>query len=354
VRLANHEGLGSDPVGIIQIGENATGGSFDVAFDNVVFDSKFIEPATPTPTPHSSLLAEKSPTVTDGEATPVVFDASPLANPETSATPYFSDDFESGNLSKWSKTKGMVTAQTAAMKGTNGARAVSTNEATYIRKTLQSPVTELYYRVYVSVANKSNSTVYLMRCRTAADESIVGVYLNGSGRLGYRNDVTGRVATGTYVIEPGGWHEIQIHVLVSGANGMVEIWMDGIKILSDPETFGSTPIGIVQLGENGTGSRTYDIAYDDVAVSPVYIPPEVGTPEGSTQPATAPEASPVIATPVEVASPEATPVEPTPPPTTAESRGRAGSGPILQTAMSPPGRSEMSFGTRRDVVGSVD
>ena len=334
VRLANHEGLGPDPVGIIQIGENATGGSFDVAFDDVVFDSKFIEPATPTPTAHSSLLAERSPTATGAEGTPVVFEVSPLASPEVSATPYFADGFESGNLSRWSKTKGMVTAQSAAMEGTNGARAVSSNEATYVRKSLPAPVTDLYYRTYLNVANKSNSTVYLMRCRTVADESIVGVYLNGSGRLGYRNDVTGRVATGTYVIEPGGWHEIQIHVSLSGAGGIVEVWLDGIKILSNAETFGSTPIGIVQLGENDTGSRTYDIAYDDVAVSPVYVPPEIEAPKASTAPTPALETSPREASPV-----DATPVEPTPPPTTANSAAIAGVVPIPFDMMAQPDRS---------------
>ena len=43
--------------------------------------------------------------------------------------------------------------------------------------------------------------------------------------------------------------------------------LDGSRIaaLSTTGSFGTTSIGRVQLGENGTG-KTYDVAFDDVAV----------------------------------------------------------------------------------------
>ncbi|GIW03627.1 MAG: hypothetical protein KatS3mg059_0247 [Thermomicrobiales bacterium] len=42
---------------------------------------------------------------------------------------------------------------------------------------------------------------------------------------------------------------------------------DGALVISKTEILGTTPTGIVQIGENGTGSRSYDIAFDEVLVS---------------------------------------------------------------------------------------
>ena len=58
----------------------------------------------------------------------------------------------------------------------------------------------------------------------------------------------------------------------NGESGQSEIWLDGVRIdpLSTTASFGTSPIGRVLIGDTST-SRTYDIAFDEVAVDPGFI-----------------------------------------------------------------------------------
>ena len=59
---------------------------------------------------------------------------------------------------------------------------------------------------------------------------------------------------------------------MNGESGQSEIWLDGVRIdpLSTTASFGTSPIGRVLIGDTST-SRTYDIAFDEVAVDPGFI-----------------------------------------------------------------------------------
>jgi hypothetical protein len=105
-----------------------------------------------------------------------------------------------------------------------------------------------------------------MKFRTGTGSWLLGVYLSSTGKLAYRNDVAGVSTSSTTTVSTGTWHSLQVHVVINGANGQTETWLDGVKInaLSKTESLGTTPIGRIQLGENSTG-RSYDVAFDTVA-----------------------------------------------------------------------------------------
>ena len=54
--------------------------------------------------------------------------------------------------------------------------------------------------------------------------------------------------------------------------GQVAVWLDGTPVttLTRAESLGTNPVGYLQLGDNGT-SKTFDVAFDDVAASAQYV-----------------------------------------------------------------------------------
>jgi hypothetical protein len=186
---------------------------------------------------------------------------------------------------------------------------------------LTAPQTELYFRTFINIQNQSSATVYFIRFRNANDASFLGVYSNSSGRIGYRNDVSGLSTTTTATISKGVWHEVELHAIVNGAGGLVEIWLDGVLVVSKAENLGANPTQIIQIGENGTGSRSYDIAFDDVIASTTFIAPTGAAPAAQARiantatPTMTPEPT-ATATPTPTATPMPTD---TPAPTATES-----------------------------------
>jgi hypothetical protein len=116
--------------------------------------------------------------------------------------------------------------------------------------------------------------VYLNRLRAAngAAQSLIAWSVSSTGRLAYRNDVTGVSTTSTTVVPTGAWQELQVHVVINGTASQTETWLNGTKIdqLSKTESLGTTAVGRVQFGDNATG-KTFDIAYDDITVDTALI-----------------------------------------------------------------------------------
>jgi len=190
-----------------------------------------------------------------------------LAN--VTASLLFSDDFESGALSKWTSVNGLTVQQQQVYDGTYGARQTSSGAATWAYKQLGATQNNVYYRLRFKIISLS-SNVYLLKFRTTATAggtSILGVYIDSTGKLAYRNDVDPGNVISTTNVTNGVWHDIQAHVFINGAASQTEVWFDGLLIdaLSNTEMLGTTPIGRIQLGDNST-ARTYDVALDNVVV----------------------------------------------------------------------------------------
>jgi parallel beta-helix repeat protein len=201
-----------------------------------------------------------------------------FSNTATATTPagsaaLFSDGFETGNLSNWTSTTGLAAQQQEVFQGAWAARGTTTSATTWAYKTLGSAHSELHYRIRFKVVSQgASSTVNLLKLRTATGTALFGLFRNSAGNLGYRNEVAAVSTTSTTPVTTGVWHEVQVRVRINGASGESETWFDGVRIpfLSKVESFGTTPIGRLQIGENSSG-KVYDVAFDEVVASTSFI-----------------------------------------------------------------------------------
>ncbi|MGZ6825189.1 MAG: fibronectin type III domain-containing protein, partial [Mycobacteriales bacterium] len=179
----------------------------------------------------------------------------------------FSDGFETGDLSRWTASSGMTVQQQVVGSGAFSARATATGGAAYVYKTLSTAQSDLYYDGRFDVISSANNNVSLMRLRTSAAGAILTVYRRADGYLYYYNEVTGTTALGPQV-STGVWHELEVHALVNGTSGQIQVWLDGSPVASMTKTdnLGTTPTGRVYVGEPATG-RTFDVAFDSEVLS---------------------------------------------------------------------------------------
>jgi hypothetical protein len=217
-----------------------------------------------------------------------------LATSTTPGAVVFNDDFETGDLSRWTSPTGLTVEQAIGFSGspTLVARAnTATADPSYARQTISDTQADLFASMRVKIVSQDRaSTVSLLKFRTASDDSILTLAVDGSGRLGVHNDVMGAGHTSSQTVTPGEWHEIQAHIRVDAANtaaGMLEIWYDG-KLLPDlsmAQDFGTSPVGRFQLGEHAPG-QIYDFVFDDIVLDTSYIET---SPTASPTPTATPE-----------------------------------------------------------------
>jgi Calcineurin-like phosphoesterase len=177
----------------------------------------------------------------------------------------FNDDFETGDISKWPENHGLLVQQQEVADGAYATRATSSGDPTFGVDRISPAQNDLYYFVRFKILSQGPNPVTLLRFRTGAGASILGLYSSNTGKLSYRNDVAGTSTVSTRIITANEWHAVQIHLHIAGDSGFAEVWFDGSRIdeLSKTELLGTTPIGRVQLGDNASG-RSYDVALDEV------------------------------------------------------------------------------------------
>jgi len=207
---------------------------------------------------------------------------SALSNVATAKTDtlLFSDGFESGDLSSWTGGSGLVIQEQERFAGTYAARGVSIGNATYAYTDLAALQNDLYTRIRFKILSRDANALYVQRFRTAANASLLGMFINSGGMLGYRNDTTGVSTISPTPVSSGSWHELQTHVTINGPNSQVEVWLDGapISALAQRQSLGMTWIGRIQIGENVQG-HVYDLAFDDVVVDNNFIAlSDIGSP----------------------------------------------------------------------------
>ena len=110
------------------------------------------------------------------------------------------DGFESGTLSAWTSSGGLVAAGHDRASGSFAAEGNTTNGSTYAKKTLPATYTDGFGRVYFNVKSAA-SQVNLLRFRTAADGSLGYVFVTATGQVGFRNDVAA-----TTTMSSARWH----------------------------------------------------------------------------------------------------------------------------------------------------
>jgi len=311
--------LGTAPVGRLELGDPSTARTFDVAFDEVAYDRELIGDLL-APTPPTNLVASAhsgleidlawtpgaddvgvtgydvyrndqlitsipaASSYADKTVSPlqsytyrlVAKDAagnvSGFSNVASASTgDVFTDDFETGDVSKWTSVSGLGAQQAVVDGGQWAARATSNGAAgASAQVQLDSTVDELYYRARVKVVGQGANSVSLLRFRSAANGALASAFVSSNGKLGYRNDTDGTFVTSNLSVSSNTWHEVQLHLLVNGASSHIDLWLDGISAVSQDDTLGTTPIGRLELGDPAT-ARTFDVAFDNVVADPAFV-----------------------------------------------------------------------------------
>jgi Big-like domain-containing protein/calcineurin-like phosphoesterase family protein/fibronectin type III domain protein len=203
-----------------------------------------------------------------------------MAATATTPAALFSDSFETGDLSQWSVVNGLVVQQQDVHSGIYGARATTSGPAANANKLFSSARYELYYSTWFKILSPDpNNSVYLQRFIKADTFSVLGVFVSKTGKLGYRNDISALSNTSTINVSSGVWHQVKTYVQIdaAGGPGHVDVWFDGVLVaqLSQAESLGNAPIARIQLGDNSTTPRIYDVAFDDVTVT---VPADLALP----------------------------------------------------------------------------
>jgi|FLYL01.1.fsa_nt_gi hypothetical protein len=192
------------------------------------------------------------------------------ATAPSSAAPVFSDGFESGDLSAWTKTKNFSAQQALVFSGLWAGRAISPGGTVALAsKTLSSAQSELYLDARVDLVSMGGSNTILLRFGTAGGSPLASLNVNSSGKLWVKNHVAGTKRTSSAVMSTGAWHELQLHARVDSSS-LIEVWLDGAQLndLTVTDPLGTAPIGRVQLGGS---SSAFDAAFDDVVVDTAFV-----------------------------------------------------------------------------------
>ncbi len=233
------------------------------------------------------------------QAVDVAGNVSAVSNTVVITTPapspaVFSDGFESGDLSSWTTSAGLVGETTAMHGGSFAAEGNTTNGATFAKKTLPATYADGYGRVWFN-AMGANDTIGLLRMRDAAGNSLGYVFEEATGQLAFHDDTTGVTTLSKTIVNPG-WHALELHLKMdtaAGATGTDEVWLDNSLVADLSSTAvdtGTAPIGAMQIGETQTG-RIYDVAFDDAAFGTSRLGPI-----GDTTPPSVPTGVTAIAT----------------------------------------------------------
>jgi hypothetical protein len=208
-----------------------------------------------------------------GEISVTVLQAGPTSSVSLDFSPLlFTDGFEGGNLGKWTTSRG-VSVGPPAHTGADAARLTGTGAPTFAAVQLVVPQPDIYYQLWFQILAQGPGSVRLLKLRTAANVSLITLGVLHDGRLYYNNDVAHTARHSTTAMSVNAWHQVQLHLTVNGTSDQTEVWLDGVRLteLSTAENLGSTPVGIVQIGDNAPVT-TYDLLIDDVTAELNLIP----------------------------------------------------------------------------------
>ena len=190
-----------------------------------------------------------------------------VTTPATPSGALFSDDFETGTMSRWTSIKGLV-AKTSPVHAGVWAAVVAKTTSGYTKfatKTLASPAGEVSYRVAFRVASRS-TPLTLLALRSPTNGGIYRLYLTATGRLAYQNLGSGVSRASTTAVSSSVWHTLKVHI-TTGAGGRSDVTYDGAVIasLTRLESLPATTVGRIQLGDT-VATHVFNAAFDDLTV----------------------------------------------------------------------------------------
>jgi fibronectin type 3 domain-containing protein len=304
--------LGTNEIGRVELGDPAVDKTYDIAYDEAAVGRDFIGDVLPPTAPANVAAAAPSGLAVELTWTPATDDvgisgydiyrngslvtsipaassytdlavsprtdytyairardaagnSSGVSNPAFVSTgDVFRDDFETGDLSKWTTAAGLAVQHEIVDGGSWAARAVSDGSAgSSAQVRLPSTVDALYYRARFRVASQGANPINLLRFRTTANGALASVYFSNTGKIGYRDDTSGTTVTTRKTVATNTWHELQLYIGVNGGAKHVEVWLNGDEVITQTDPSGVSSIGRLELGDPLSG-RMFDVAFDNI------------------------------------------------------------------------------------------
>ena len=174
----------------------------------------------------------------------------------------FTDDFSTGNLSKWAVTGSLVIDTTRGQPAAS-ARGAVTNAKAMASRTLPSTYGSLCMSTAVNVQSVSAGTD-LFRLRTSTGGPIVKVYVAANRKVFIRSDVSSQQVQTSATLPLNGWATVELCGTV-GTAGTWDLMVNGTVVRNDwVANTGTAPVGRVQIGDSA--NKTWTINYDNVVV----------------------------------------------------------------------------------------
>ena len=220
-------------------------------------------------------------------ATPVNTSTKSLASDpilvQSGSSAIFADEFSSNDFSNWTSATRLTIDGGTGSPAAPSARAQVTAQSAFATKTLTGTFSQVCMSTNVNVTTQGGTAIDLLRLRTAANGPVAKVYLNASGTLLVRSDVANTQQSSSTAIGTG-WHEIELCGTV-GAATTWDLYRDGTRIVNAwAANTGTTPVGLIQIGDNA--ARTMTLNFDHVRVD--QSPGEGSPPPTDTTPPTVP------------------------------------------------------------------
>ncbi|HEX6130337.1 MAG TPA: right-handed parallel beta-helix repeat-containing protein, partial [Actinomycetota bacterium] len=215
-----------------------------------------------TVAPETSYVYEVSARDGGGNVSPPSAAATVTTPPAPSSL--FVDGFESGDLAAWDEATNVAVQDLAVASGTFAARATASSAPAFATGSLAAPVLDATVEARVRIDAHLTKNLTLLGLRTDGGGPLVTLYRTGKGTLGYRNHVTSRNKGSRVAVPLGAWLQLRIHVVVAGADGRVEVWLDGTEVnaLTRADVTGASAAAALQIGE--TAKRSATAVFDDV------------------------------------------------------------------------------------------
>lgn len=211
---------------------------------------------------------------------------------------YFSDGFESNDLTAWTGTwlgasSTYAASNTIAHTGTYSGKATTAAASRHaqVYKTLSSAVSEIYWRCYCAAPafasnNQLVSWMGLADSAAGGGTAVALVYIwnsAGSQRFCVRNCVTStnyNTATFPAAFVANQWYLVELYVKVGDADGVIKVWLDGVEKYNqtgiDTNTGASGSIKNLWAGINSLRASEASTVYNDCCLaSDAYIGAEV-------------------------------------------------------------------------------
>ena len=175
----------------------------------------------------------------------------------------FSDDFSTGNFSKWTSVTRMTIDNVTGGVAPPSAQALTSAQTGFAFKDLSGTLSTICTSANVNVTSQDSNAATLFRLRTAANGAVAKVYVNTGGILYIRSDdaadpdLLGRRPRQRLAQRRGLRHRRDLRD--------VGPYRDGVKIVNAwAANTGTTPVGRVEIGNAQAVTAT--INFDDVVV----------------------------------------------------------------------------------------